>query len=108
MADPKELHEDVAHQQAILDDFSRVLKRKQADLVLLQTELQPLLHAENESGEKPKEPAVVGFAVADDAPAKVAGKAVGGRESTRQAKGKAGPGKKPTPTPQGTKRAAKA
>ncbi len=41
--DPEELRADVEHRQGVLDDFSRVMKRKQADLVLLTTELEPLL-----------------------------------------------------------------
>ena len=49
-ADPEELHADVIHRQSILDDFSRVLKRKQADLVLLQGELEPLLEQERREG----------------------------------------------------------
>ena len=50
-SDPAELRADVLHRQQLLDEFSRVLKRKQADLVLLETELAPM-NAQEEAAKK--------------------------------------------------------
>jgi len=93
-ADPAELRADVNHKQGVVDDFARVLKRKQADLVLLQTELAPLLEAEGLHMKRDK--------VEEEEEEEAAKKAKGAKGGAKAggAKGKS----KPTATPQGTGR----
>ena len=46
VVDPAVLHNEVQTRALQCEDFSRILKRKQADLALLETDLEPLLRAE--------------------------------------------------------------
>jgi hypothetical protein len=47
-SDPAEMRQEVEVRQQQLDDFSRVLKRKQADLVMMENEFEPLQRQELE------------------------------------------------------------
>ena len=98
-ADPAELRADVERKQAIFDDFTRIAKRKQADLVLLQTELEPLLkdmtaHSKEAAVDEPTGAKPTGGAAKES---KVEGK--GGKEpkAPKDAKGGEGRGKEPKP-----------
>ena len=68
-SDPAELHAEVLNRQQLLDDFARVLKRKQADLVLMENELEPLQQQEEQAKEAEREAALAATATGVEAAA---------------------------------------
>jgi hypothetical protein len=72
VVDPAVLHNEVQTRALQSEDFSRILKRKQADLALLETDLEPLLRAEGIAVVKQKKEVVVVGAEDDGAATKKA------------------------------------
>ena len=72
VVDPAVLHNEVQTRALQCEDFSRILKRKQADLALLETDLEPLLRAEGIAVVKQKKEVVVVGAEDDGAATKKA------------------------------------
>jgi hypothetical protein len=87
MVDPAVLHNEVQTRALQCEDFSRILKRKQADLALLETDLEPLLRAEGIAVVKQKKEVVV---VEDDGAATKKAKPGSATDATTKRPTKAG------------------
>jgi len=87
VVDPAVLHNEVQTRALQSEDFSRILKRKQADLALLETDLEPLLRAEGIAVVKQKKEVVV---VEDDGAATKKAKPGSATDATTKRPTKAG------------------